>query len=175
MSRAMRFAPLAILALLIAGLVWRLATPVDTTIASKMIGKNLSDVRAPAALPDRRGVSVGDAYDNPRVINFFASWCVPCITEMPLLLELKRQGVGVDGIAVRDRPQDIAAFLKERGDPYGSIGADPNSNVQMQFGASGVPETFIVDPYGIVRYQHIGPLEAKDVTIIRQKWASLRK
>jgi hypothetical protein len=45
----------------------------------------------------------------------------------------------------------------------------------MQFGASGVPETFIVDPYGIVRYQHIGPLEAKDVTIIREKWASLRK
>jgi len=175
MSRALRFAPLAILVLLIAALIWRLATPTDTTIPSQMIGKNLSEVRAQPALPDRKGVSVGDADSNPRVINFFASWCVPCIAEMPLLLELKRQGVGVDGIAVRDRPQDIADFLKERGDPYGSIGADPNSRIQMQFGASGVPETFIVDPYGIVRYQHIGPLEPKDVAIIRDKWASLRK
>ena len=106
---------------------------------------------------------MGDAYSNPRVINFFASWCVPCITEMPLLLELKRQGVGVDGIAVRDQPQDIAAFLKERGDPYQSIGADPNSNIQMQFGASGVPETFIVDAQGIIRFKHIGPLTMDDL------------
>lgn len=175
MSRTLRFAPLLILLVLLTGLVWRLATPSDTTIPSKMIGSDLSDVRAPAALPGRDGVHVGNGFQNPRVINFFASWCVPCIAEVPLLQELKRQGVGVDGIAVRDRPQDIAAFLKERGDPYDAIGADPKSNVQMQFGASGVPETFIVDAYGVVRYQHIGPLEGKDVAIIRDKWASLRK
>ena len=175
MNRAARFAPLVLLLLVVAGLIWRLATPVDTTIPSKMIGKNLSDVRASPALPGREGMWVGDPNANPRVINFFASWCVPCIAEMPLLEELKRQGVGIDGIAVRDRPEDIAAFLKGRGDPYGAIGADPNSNVQMQFGASGVPETFIVDPNGIVRYQHIGPLEQKDIAIIRDKWASLRE
>jgi cytochrome c biogenesis protein CcmG/thiol:disulfide interchange protein DsbE len=175
MSRALRFAPIALLILLVAGLVWRLSTPADTTITSKMIGKNLVGVRAAPALANRPGVWVGDPVANPRVINFFASWCVPCISEMPLLQELKRQGVGVDGIAVRDKPEDIAAFLKENGDPYGGIGADPNSNVQMQFGSSGVPETFIVDPYGVVRYQHIGPLEAKDIAIIRDKWSELRK
>ena len=175
MSRALRFAPLALLLILLAGLVWRLATPADTTVPSKMIGKNLADVRAPPAVPGRPGVWVGDPYGNPRVINFFGSWCVPCIAEMPLLQELKHQGVGVDGIAVRDRPEDIAAFLDAHGDPYGAIGGDPNSNIQMQFGSSGVPETFIIDPYGIVRYQHIGPLEPKDISVIRKKWESLRK
>ena len=175
MSRAARLAPLAALLVIVGLLIWRLATPADTNVHSKMIGQNLAGVRAEAALPGREGVWVGDPAANPRVINFFASWCVPCIAEMPLLQELRREGVGVDGIAVRDRPQDIDAFLKANGDPYRAIGADPNSNVQIQFGSSGVPETFIVDPYGIVRYQHIGPLEPKDVALIRDQWSALRK
>jgi cytochrome c biogenesis protein CcmG/thiol:disulfide interchange protein DsbE len=118
---------------------------------------------------------IGDSYANPRVINFFGSWCVPCIAEAPVLAELRRQGVPIDGIAVRDRPQDISEFLKANGDPYNAIGADPESKVQIQFGSSGVPETFIIDPYGTVRYQHIGPIELKDVATIRKKWEALRK
>ena len=175
MSRLARFAPLIGLGIFLIAVVWRLATPVNTNVPSKMIGKNLADVRAAPALPGREGVFVGDSHANPRVINFFASWCVPCVAEMPLLQELKRQGVGVDGIAVRDKPEDIAEFLRARGDPYGAIGADPQSNVQIQFGSSGVPETFIVDPYGVVRYQHIGPLEARDIAVIRDTVESLKK
>jgi cytochrome c biogenesis protein CcmG/thiol:disulfide interchange protein DsbE len=175
MNRALRFLPLLILIAIVGALAWRLSSPPDEKIASKMIGKSLADVRAAPALPGRPGIFVGDPYGNPRVINFFASWCVPCIAEMPLLLKLRREGVGVDGIAVRDKPEDIAAFLKAHGDPYGEIGADPHSNVQLQFGSSGVPETFIIDPYGVVRYQHIGPLEPKDIAIIRDKWSRLRK
>jgi cytochrome c biogenesis protein CcmG/thiol:disulfide interchange protein DsbE len=175
MSRWLRLTPVMLLVLVVAALVWRLAHPEDTAVRSKMIGKNLSDVRAPAALPGRAGVWVGDPVANPRVINFFASWCVPCITEVPLLQQLRDKGVGIDGIAVRDRPEDIAAFLKANGDPYRAIGADPQSTVQMDFGSSGVPETYIVDPYGVVRYQHIGPLEPGDVAIIREKWQALRE
>ena len=175
MSKGLRFLPVLIVALLIGAFAWRLVNPTDTAVPSKMIGKNLADLRIDPALPGREGIRVADGQGAPRVINFFGSWCVPCIAEMPLLRELKAKGVRIDGIAVRDRADKIAAFLQANGDPYTAIGADPASKVQIAFGSSGVPETFIVDRSGTIRYQHIGPLEAKDVAVIRDKWAALRK
>jgi cytochrome c biogenesis protein CcmG/thiol:disulfide interchange protein DsbE len=175
MKKGLRFLPLLILILFVGAVTWRLTHPANNQIASKMIGQNLSLVRAEPALPDRPGVWIGDPNGGSRVINFFGSWCVPCISEIPMLVELRKEGVSVQGIAVRDRPQDITAFLKARGDPYEAIGADPESEVQLQFGASGVPETFIVDADGYVRYQHIGPIEQKDLKTIRAKWEELRK
>ena len=65
----------------------------------------------------------------------------------------------IDGIAIRDRPQDVAAFLEPQRRSLRAIGCDPNSRVQIALGSSGVPETFIVDGKGIIRYQHIGPIE----------------
>jgi len=174
MSRFLRFAPLILVALLFAGFIWRLATPSDTNISSKMIGKNVAAVRVPPALADRPGVWIGDP-GGARVINFFASWCVPCIAEASTLARMKAEGIPIEGIAVRDRPGEVAAFLQAHGDPYGGIGLDRDSEIQMQFGASGVPETFIVDAYGVIRYQHIGPLEPKDIATIRDQWAGLRK
>jgi len=175
MNRSLRFLPLLVLILFVGAVAWRLSHPANDQIASKMIGQNLSSVRAPPALPGRPGVWIGDPAGEPRVVNFFGSWCVPCIAEIPMLVELRKQGVPVEGIAVRDRPDDITAFLNARGDPYNAIGADPESKVQLQFGASGVPETFIVDADGYVRYQHIGPIEQKDLKTIRAKWGELRK
>jgi cytochrome c biogenesis protein CcmG/thiol:disulfide interchange protein DsbE len=175
MSRTLRFAPLILVALLVAGFIWKLETPSDTNITSKMIGKNLAAVHAPPALAERPGVWIGDPAAGPRVINFFASWCVPCIAEAPALARMKAEGIPIEGIAVRDRPGEVAAFLQANGDPYRGIGLDRNSEIQMQFGASGVPETFIVDGKGVIRYQHIGPLEPDDIAAIRAQWAGLRR
>ena len=108
------------------------------------------------------------------MVNVFASWCVPCITEAPLLLELKRQGVKIDAIAVRDRPQDVAAFLARHGDPFERIGSDPESQVQLALGSSGVPETFIVDGRGVVRYQHMGPIDPGDLPDILRQWEAAK-
>ena len=83
-----------------------------------------------------------------------------------MLSELKAKGVAIDGIAVRDRPEDIAAFLKENGDPYQRIGSDSQSSVQMALGSSGVPESFVVDGRGIIRYQHVGPIMPQDMDVI---------
>jgi cytochrome c biogenesis protein CcmG/thiol:disulfide interchange protein DsbE len=102
-------------------------------------------------------------------VNIFASWCVPCISEVKVLQELKGRGVAIDGIAIRDRPQDIAGFLARNGDPYERIGSDPQSQLQIALGSSGVPESFVVDGKGIIRYQHIGPIEASDVPMILRK------
>jgi cytochrome c biogenesis protein CcmG/thiol:disulfide interchange protein DsbE len=94
---------------------------------------------------------------------------VPCIGEVTVLQELKARGVAIDGIAVRDRPEDIAGFLARNGDPYERIGSDSQSRVQIALGSSGVPESFIVDGRGIIRYQHIGPIDASDIPMILTK------
>jgi cytochrome c biogenesis protein CcmG/thiol:disulfide interchange protein DsbE len=174
MSRAVRFAPLLVLLVLIAALVWRLATPADSDVHSQLDGKPVPVFDLPAALPGKAGLSSRDlAGGEPRLVNVFASWCVPCITEVKLLQTLRREGVVVEGIAVRDRPEDLAVFLAEHGDPYERIGNDAQSRVQIALGSAGVPESFVVDGRGVIRYQHIGPIEADDVaTVIRQMEAA---
>jgi cytochrome c biogenesis protein CcmG, thiol:disulfide interchange protein DsbE len=167
MSRAVRFAPLALLLVLLVGLVWRLATPADTTVPSKLEGKPVPAFDLPAALSAKRGLTSSDlATGQPRLVNIFASWCVPCISEVRVLQQLKARGVVIDGIAVRDRPHDIAEFLARNGDPYERIGSDEQSRVQIALGSSGVPESFIVDGHGVIRYQHIGPIEQTDVAMM---------
>jgi cytochrome c biogenesis protein CcmG/thiol:disulfide interchange protein DsbE len=170
MSRALRFVPLAVLLLLVAGLVWRLANPGDSVIRSKLEGRPVPAFTLPAALPTKAGLTSADlASGRPRLVNFFASWCVPCITEVKVLQELKRRGVAIDGIAVRDRSEDVADFLARRGDPYARIGSDLQSRVQIALGSSGVPESFVVDGKGVIRYQHVGPIEEADVPLILAK------
>ena len=83
-------------------------------------------------------------------------------------MELKRQGVPIDAIAIRDRPEDVAAFLARHGDPFMAIGSDRDSRVQIALGSAGVPETFIVDGKGVIRGQHIGPIAAADLPALKQ-------
>jgi cytochrome c biogenesis protein CcmG, thiol:disulfide interchange protein DsbE len=170
MSRAIRFAPLALLLVFIIALIWRLATPVDTNVPSKLEGKPVPTFDLPAAIPTKGALSTSDlATGRPHLVNIFASWCVPCIGEVKVLQDLKARGVVIEGIAVRDRPEDIAVFLARNGDPYERIGSDAQSRVQIALGSSGVPESFIVDGTGIIRYQHIGPIGAADVPMILRK------
>lgn len=167
MSRAARFAPLILLVLLLAGLVWRLTTPVDTDVHSRLEGQPVPAFTLAPILPGKPGLASADlATGRPRLVNVFASWCVPCVTEIGVLEQLQAKGVAIDGIAVRDQPQALAAFLARNGNPYERIGSDPQSQIQIDLGSSGVPESFIVDGRGIIRYQHIGPIEASDVPMI---------
>ena len=109
------------------------------------------------------------ATGQPRLLNIFASWCVPCAAEAPQLLALKQAGVPIDAIAIRDARPDVDAFLARYGNPYARIGLDARSAVQIALGSSGVPETFIVDGKGRIAYQHIGDIRADDVPMILEK------
>jgi len=170
MSRAVRFAPLAILIVLLAGLVWRLATPADTTVTSKLAGQPVPMFALPPGITTKAALTTSDlATGQPHLVNIFASWCVPCISEVKVLQQLKARGVLIDGIAVRDRPEDIADFLTRNGDPYERIGSDEQSRVQIALGSSGVPESFVIDGKGIIRYQHIGAITEGDVRLILAK------
>ena len=167
MSRALRFVPLALLVLFVAFVAWRLMNPADNIVRSQLEGKPVPEFALPPALPGRAALAAADlATGSPRLVNIFASWCVPCIAEAPVLGELKARGVVIDGIAIRDRPQDVATFLERHGDPYGRIGADMQSSVQLALGSSGVPESFVLDGRGIIRYQHVGAIMPQDVPTI---------
>ena len=116
MSRAVHFAPLVLLLLVVGALVWRLATPPDTRVHSKLEGKPIPVFVLAAALPTKPTVSSSElATGKPRLLNIFASWCIPCISEVKVLQQLKGAGVAIDGIAIRDRQDDIAAFLARNG------------------------------------------------------------
>jgi cytochrome c biogenesis protein CcmG/thiol:disulfide interchange protein DsbE len=165
---------LVLLLLVIVTLVWRLATPVDTTVQSKLEGKPLPDFALPAVVAKPGLASQDLQTGTPRILNIFASWCVPCVAEVKVLEELKRRGVHVDGIAIRDRSEDVAAFLQRNGDPYERIGSDAQSQVQIALGSSGVPESFVVDGKGVIRYQHVGPIEASDIPTMMSKLEQAR-
>ena len=91
-----------------------------------------------------------------------------------MLAELKRRGVRIDGIAIRDTPGALAAFLARNGDPYERIGSDAQSEVQIAFGSSGVPETFLIDGKGVIRRQYIGPLNASNIPGVVRELEQLR-
>jgi cytochrome c biogenesis protein CcmG/thiol:disulfide interchange protein DsbE len=166
-SRWLRVMPIAVLGLVLAALVWRLANPEDTTIRSRLAGKPVPEFTLPPAVPGKPGLASADfAKGRPRLLNVFASWCVPCIAEAPLLQQLKGRGVAIDAIAIRDRPEDVADFLARHGDPFERIGSDDNSRVQLALGSSGVPESFVIDGGGRIRYQHVGEIEPDDVPLI---------
>jgi cytochrome c biogenesis protein CcmG/thiol:disulfide interchange protein DsbE len=175
MNRAVRFAPLALLMLIIVALVWRLATPADTNVHSTLEGKAVPGFTLAAIVPNKPPLSSADlATGQPHLVNVFASWCVPCVTEVKVLQQLKARGALVEGIAIRDRTDDLAHFLAQNGDPYERIGSDPQSEVQISLGSSGVPESFVVDGKGVIRYQQIGPIEQGDVPMILAKLEQAR-
>ncbi len=162
--------PLALFAGFVALVLIGLLRPAPREVASAMIGKPLPQFSLKAAVPDRQGLSTADmATGKPRLLNVFASWCVPCAVEAPQLDALAKQGVEIDGIAIRDRQEDLQAFLARNGNPYARIGADDVSAVQLAIGSSGVPESFVIDGKGVIRYQHIGDIRPDQVPMILAK------
>jgi cytochrome c biogenesis protein CcmG/thiol:disulfide interchange protein DsbE len=164
LKRLILWVPLVIFLIFVLVVAIGLYAPSDRTIRSRLVGKEIPDFTLPAMLPQREGV-VDEHFrtGRPRVLNIFASWCVPCIAEAPHLLALEQRGIPIDAVAIRDRPEDVAKFLGRWGDPYQRIGSDTDSRVQLALGSSGVPETFVIDGKGLIRYQHIGDIRPEHV------------
>ena len=104
------------------------------------------------------GFATADLQGEVTVVNVFASWCVPCLAEHPLISRLSEDGYQVFGINHRDKDPAAAGWLRRNGDPYTRIGADRDARVSVEWGVTGVPETYIVDADGVIRYKHVGPL-----------------
>ena len=169
MKRIWLWVPLAAFVLLFAVVASGLISPTKSENPSRMIGKPLPAFALPAASSSRLALGKSDFTGKPRLLNIFASWCVPCIAEAPVLVALTQQGVVIEGIALRDKRADVDAFLARNGNPYRAIGLDVDSSVQLAIGSSGVPETFVIDSKGIIRHQHIGAIGAQDIPKILTK------
>ncbi|OYY91462.1 MAG: alkyl hydroperoxide reductase [Sphingomonas sp. 28-66-16] len=164
MRRLLIWLPFALFIGLFAVVASGLYKPADRTVRSAMIGKPLPQFSLPPIIPTKPGLgSAVFRQGQPRLLNVFASWCIPCAAEAPQLKQLKAIGVPIDAVAIRDTGSDIASFLARYGDPYDRIGDDPESAVQLALGSSGVPETFVIDGKGIIRLQHVGEIRAEDV------------
>jgi len=127
----------------------------------------LIDKPAPAfdadllARPELR-LSIGELKGKVWMLNVWASWCGACREEQPALLDFaKRALVPVYGLNYKDKRTDGLAWLKEVGDPYADSLFDPKGRIGLDYGVYGVPETFLIDRAGVIRYKHIGPLTPK--------------
>jgi cytochrome c biogenesis protein CcmG/thiol:disulfide interchange protein DsbE len=174
-KRLILWAPLLVFLVFIVTVAAGLYSPSDPKIRSRLVGRPVPAFELPAATPQKPALRQADfTTGQPRVLNIFASWCAPCIAEAPQLLELAKQGIPIDAIAIRDRPEDVAKFLSRWGDPYQRIGSDTDSRVQLALGSSGVPETFVIDGKGVIRYQHIGDIRPENVPEIVQAFEAAK-
>jgi cytochrome c biogenesis protein CcmG, thiol:disulfide interchange protein DsbE len=135
-----------------------------STLPSALIDKPVPTFALPPieGMPGE-GLSSADLEGQVSLVNVFASWCVPCRSEHPLLMALAERGVLINGIDYKDPAEQAAAWLAELGNPFARIGADRDGRVAIDFGVYGVPETFVVDREGRIRHKHVGPLRARDV------------
>ncbi len=132
-------------------------------LPSAMIDKEAPAFDLPG-LRDGKALARDTLRGQPAVINFFASWCVPCRQEHPLLMRLAATGkVAVYGIAYKDKPEDSTRLLDQMGDPYRAIGIDRLGRTGLDFGVYGVPETYVLDAAGHIRKRFVGPLTPADI------------
>ncbi|WP_298673005.1 redoxin family protein [uncultured Sphingomonas sp.] len=171
MRRWLPWLPLLAVVVVLAFAARELMKPADRTVYSAMIGKPMPDFTLAPLVPGKPGLDAAALRTGqPRLLNIFASWCIPCIAEAPQLMRLKAMGVPIDAIAIRDTGPAVSEFLQRYGDPYRAIGDDKVSEVQLSLGSSGVPETFIIDGAGRIVKQHVGDIRADDVDAIYQAW-----
>jgi cytochrome c biogenesis protein CcmG, thiol:disulfide interchange protein DsbE len=163
MSRGLMFAtPLALFLGLGAVFLVQLRSGKQASeIESVLVGREIPAIALPG-LAGRDGVPFDTTQlksGGPSIVNFWATWCAPCKVEHPQLLALKARGVPVHGVLYRDKADAATAYLAEMGDPFLMLGDDPKGLTGIEFGITGVPETFVVDGQGIIVLRIQGPLD----------------
>ena len=128
-------------------------------LPSPLLGKRPPAFNLPG-VDGMQGFSNTDllAPPKPMLVNWFASWCLPCLQEAPMLLQLAQMGLDIWCIAYEDSPTQLAAFLRTNGNPYKRLAADASGLTAINWGVYGVPETYLIDKNGIVRWRYPGAL-----------------
>ena len=172
--RSLRYIVPVLLFLVLAGFLLLGLERNPSEIPSPLIGKpapqwslpRLATTDAVAAGAQEEGGLLDGASlkGQPYLVNVWASWCAPCLQEHPVLVELaKRKVIRIVGINYKDRPEDARSWLSRHGNPFAAVVADRDGRTAIDFGVYGVPETFLVDAKGVIRFKHIGALTVEVV------------
>lgn len=169
--RGWAMAPLVIFLAVAALFAFALTSGDPSKLPSALIGKPVPQMDFPPLeeLVDRGqpvpGFGAADlTQGNVSVVNFWASWCVPCVEEHPLLIELKeRSGVDLYGVNHKDQPTSGRRFLGRYGNPFKAVGTDRNGRGAIEWGVYGMPETFVINGRGQIAYKHVGPISKESL------------
>jgi cytochrome c biogenesis protein CcmG/thiol:disulfide interchange protein DsbE len=161
--------PLAVFSVVALLFALALTSGDPSRLPSALIGKPAPAVNLPAldGLTDGTRPVGGFATDDlgkgeVSVVNFWASWCVPCVDEHPMLVALKAAtGVKLYGVNYKDQAATARRFLGRYGNPFTAVGIDANGRAAIEWGVTGMPETFIVNGKGEIVYKHVGPISAQ--------------
>lgn len=158
----MRYAiPLGVFVILVALLAIGLRLD-PRYVPSPLIDKPLPAFSLPDLADEQTVVTVADVKGKPRLFNVWASWCVACRVEHPLLIDLAKSGeASIVGLNYKDARDDALAWLERFGDPYERSVFDKAGSLGLDLGVYGVPETFVIDTHGVIRYKQVGPITAE--------------
>lgn len=166
-GRAWVFVPLAIFLAVAIMFQFALKSGDPSKLPSALIGKPVPAVDFPAleGLTGTPGFTSADlGKGGVTVVNFWASWCAPCVEEHPLLVELaKEPGLKLVGVNYKDETENARRFLGRYGNPFAALGVDQKGRGAIEWGVYGMPETFVVDGKGRIAYKHVGPLTAQSI------------
>jgi len=164
--RGLALVPVVIFAAIAGMFAFALRSGDPSKLPSALIGKPVPEMTLPPLAGLREngvqvpGISTADMRDGqPTVVNFFASWCAPCVQEHPLLMELRaRTGVRLFGVNYKDPDPGGRRFIGRYGNPYAAVGTDDAGRAALEWGVYGMPETFVVDGQGRIAFKHVGPI-----------------
>lgn len=158
--------PVAFFAVILGFFVLRLVKmeqgDMPNDIKTVLIDKEAPDFALPPLVMEKPGLSRADLAGKVTLVNFFASWCVPCRSEHPLLVGLGAK-VNLVGIAYKNEPAEARTWLANLGDPYSAIAVDRDGRVAIDFGLYGVPESYLIDREGRIRYAWKKPLTPQEI------------
>ena len=155
------FVPLVVAVAIGIAFYWGMKAGTDT-LPSALIGRPVPEFTLPPIDGRQDGLATADLKGQVSLVNVWASWCVPCRAENPVLVSLARRGtVPIFGLNYKDTAKDALAFLAELGDPFARIGADTSGRVAIDWGIYGVPETYVIGADGTIAFRQVGPIDQK--------------
>ena len=131
-------------------------------LPSNLLDKNVPIFKTKSLLKDREFISSQEFGNEVILVNFFASWCKPCMDEHKYIKRFSTEkGIRMIGVNYKDNPKKAVQWLKKLGNPYSDVLIDNNGKIAIDWGVYGIPETFVINSKGIIKYRHVGPITQK--------------